>query len=131
MRRKIVTILLLMGLAVCATSNNKKDDKTNLTFGAVKSQIVKGATTQSEVIRLLGSPNLTSKNKNNQEVWTYSKTASSSEGSRVTNSAGIFGLLGTANSKAVNTTSVSTFDLIITFTNNDIVDDYSIVTSKF
>jgi hypothetical protein len=34
-------------------------------------------------------------------------------------------------SQAVDTQSVSTFDLIITFDQNDVVEDYSIVTSKF
>lgn len=135
----IVAIILGLGLTACVSSPDSAGSNTNLTFGAVKSQIVKGQTTQPEVIRLLGSPNLTSKNRAGQEVWTYSKTASASESKKVGGGLGIFGMLGSAamggagvsGSKAVDTTSVSTFDLIITFTGNDIVEDYSVVTSKF
>lgn len=130
----IASLALILSLGACVTGSNQPGDKTNLTFGAVKSQIKKGETTQVEIVKLLGSPNITSKNKKGQEVWTYSRTGTTNE--KASASGGILfgasGLLGGAGgSKAVDTTSVSTFDLIITFNDNDIVDDYSVVTSKF
>lgn len=123
----------------CVSSNGQSAaEKTNLTYGAVKSQIKKGETNQQEVIQLLGSPNITTKNKQGDEVWTYSKTASKSESAKSSGSMGILGVGaavigagGVSGSKAVDTNSVSTFDLIITFDQNDVVKDYSIVTSKF
>jgi len=117
---------LILSMTACVSGGSQPGDKTNLTFGAVKQNIVKGQTSQTEVIQLLGSPNITSKNKNGQEVWTYSRTGSTSEQS---STAGGFIFIG--GSKAVDTTSVSTFDLIITFNDGDVVEDYSIVTSKF
>lgn len=130
----ILALALVLGLSACVTGANQPGDRTNLTFGAVKSKIKKGQTTQVEVVQLLGSPNITSKNKAGQEVWTYSRTGTTNE--KASASGGLLGgagalIGGIGGSKAVDTTSVSTFDLIITFTNNDIVDDYSVVTSKF
>ncbi len=136
---------LLLSLAVvilfagCSSTPKPMEHKpTNLTFGAVKSQIKEGVTTQPEVIRLLGSPNMVSKNSQGFEVWTYSKTATQSEsknmgiGGGVGAAAGAFlgGLVGSA-SKAVDTTSVKTFDLVISFDNNDVVKETNVVTSEF
>lgn len=138
MSKIVVMAILCLGMTACMTNTQQAAEKTNLTYGAVKSQIKKGETNQMEVIKLLGSPNITTKNKKGQEVWTYSKTAAKSERSKVSGGGGILGIgsaiLGGASvsgSKAVDTNSVSTFDLIITFDKNDVVDDYSIVTSKF
>ncbi len=129
----MISCLLMFGCA-----SEPKHQATKLTHGAVKSQIVKGETTQPEVISLLGSPNITSKNRAGQEVWTYSKTGSRNEKSKVGGGLGVLGGIGQvlgmgglSGSKAVDVNSVSTFDLMITFTENDIVEDYSIVTSKF
>ena len=130
MIKVIFVALATLSLAGCVSSGSGAADKTNLTHGAVKSQIVKGKTTQMEVIKLLGSPNITSKNRKGQEVWNYSKTASESKQAKQSGFA-FLGVLGASGSKAIDTNSVSTFDLIITFTKNDIVEDYSIVTSKF
>ena len=126
MAKIILIAILILGLSACVTNPQNAAERTNLTHGAVKSQIKKGKTSQMEVIKLLGSPNITSKNKNGLEVWTYSKTASSNKSSTA---AGGFLFFGA--SKAVDTNSVSTFDLIITFNNNDVVEDYAIVSSKF
>jgi len=132
--RILIAIALTLSLGACVTGANQPGDKTNLTYGAVKSQIKRGETNQVEIIQLLGSPNITSKNRKGQEVWTYSRTGTTNE--KASASGGILGgagalIGGVGGSKAVDTTSVSTFDLIVTFDENDIVDDYSIVTSKF
>lgn len=132
----ILGIALAIALSSCQ-SKPKMDTKTNLTFGAVKSRIVKGQTTQSEIISLLGSPNITSKNREGNEVWTYAKQSSRQEDTKATMGGGLLGtgailggLFGGA-SKAVSTTSVNTFDLIIIFDQSDIVKDYSVIASKF
>ena len=50
-------------------ANAEPTQKSNLTFGVVKSKIIKGSTTQAEILEIFGSPNLVSKNKSNNEVW--------------------------------------------------------------
>ena len=52
----------------------EKEDK--LTLGTVQSKIKKGMN-QTEVLEVLGSPNIVTKNKSGNEVWTYDKVGSS------------------------------------------------------
>jgi outer membrane protein assembly factor BamE (lipoprotein component of BamABCDE complex) len=109
----------------CA-STSQAPQRSNLTFGNVKKSIEKGKTTQSEIVQLLGSPNITTKNKNNQEVWTYSRQSYDSESGGF-----VGGLILFGGNKAFSSQSSSSFDLIITFDNNDVVTDYSVVQSQF
>lgn len=122
---KVLGVLLLVLSAGCA-STTQAPQKSNLTFGNVKKSIKKGETTQSEIVQLLGSPNITTKNKNNQEVWTYSKQSYDSESGGFGGGLILFG-----GNKAFSSQSSNSFDLIITFDKNDIVSDYSVVQSQF
>ena len=100
--------------------------KSNLSYGTVKTNIVKGQSDQAQVVQLLGSPNIVTKNKQNEEVWTYSRQSYDAE-------SGGFGggiiLLG--GSKAFSNSSSSSFDLVLTFDSKDVVKDYSVVSSQF
>ena len=78
--RKLYVILLFFSLLFSISCNSYKyganaepTQKSNLTFGVVKSKIIKGNTTQSEILEIFGAPNLVSKNKSNNEVWSYNK----------------------------------------------------------
>ena len=104
---------------------SKPRQKSNLSAGVVKTKVKKGITSQSEIIKLLGSPNIITKNKAGNEVWTYSRQSFDSQ------SGGFAGGLLFFGSKAFSSSASSTFDLIITFDENDIVKDYSIVSSQF
>ena len=95
--------------------------KSNLTFGTVKSQIVKGKTTQTEILQLFGAPNLVTKNKSNNEVWSYNRMTTTTKG-------GYSSLMD--GKKASVSSSNQSFDLIITFGSDDIVQDYSVVSSS-
>jgi hypothetical protein len=73
---KIMCVLCTIAFCSCNSYQygaSEPTQKSNLTFGMVKSKIVKGKTTQSEILQLFGSPNLTTKNKANDEVWSYNK----------------------------------------------------------
>ncbi|HCU44000.1 MAG TPA: hypothetical protein DF610_02900, partial [Sphingobacterium sp.] len=68
MYKILLSALFVLSLTSCtsykyATEGNTQ--KSNLTMGTVKSKVVKGETTQDEIIKLFGSPNLVSKNKSN------------------------------------------------------------------
>ena len=96
--------------------------QSNLTFGVVKSKIEKGKTSQSEILQIFGSPNLTTKNKSNNEVWSYNKMSVSSKGG---NSIFLDG------SRASISSNSQSFDLIIIFDENDIAIDYSVISSSY
>ncbi len=127
---KFISILSLGFLCACQTSKPPVQ-KSNLTHGTVKSKIVKGQTTQAEILKLLGSPNIVTKNKEKMEVWTYSKQSSDTKSGSV--GAGFLAgsLIFGGGSSAYSNTSTSTFDLIITFDKNDVVHDFSVVSSQF
>ncbi|MEE9165834.1 MAG: hypothetical protein V3U24_00005 [Candidatus Neomarinimicrobiota bacterium] len=97
--------------------------KSNLTVGMVKTKIVKGETNQADVLELFGAPNLVTINQDEYEVWNYNrmsfKTGSGEAGDV---------WLG---SRALSTSTTSSFDLIITFDENDVVKDYSMISSSY
>jgi hypothetical protein len=124
--KKILICLLVLSALSCTAykygANAEPTQKSNLTFGMVKSKIIKNVTTQDEILKLFGSPNLVTKNKSNDEVWSYNKmSAQTREGS----SEVFFG------QKASVSSSSQSFDLIITFDNQDKVNDYSVISTSF
>jgi len=123
--RLFLSFVLLTFFSACS-SHEKPIQKSNLTFSNVKNGIVKKKTTQAEIIQMLGSPNLTTRNQRGEEVWTYSRQSTDSE-----SGGSFFSVLIAGNNKAFSSMSSSTFDLIITFNSKDVVEDYSVVQSQF
>lgn len=127
MKNKIFILLAVIALSGCSAQkygqSGEPAQKSNLTFGVVKSQIVKGVTTQDEILKIFGSPNLVTKNKSNNEVWSYNKMSVEERGG---NQVTFFG-----GQKASASSSSQSFDLIISFDDNDIVKDYSVISSSY
>ncbi len=114
-----------VGLQGC--KSDKQDPTTNpLTVGEVKRTIVKGQTSQSEIIKTFGSPNMVTRNKKDLEVWSYSRMSFDSKKSD--SFAGFFFVGG---SKATSSQASASFDLMITFDKNDVVVDYEVIQTKY
>lgn len=127
MKKYYIAFALILSISFGGCSNSTvPTQKSNLTAGMVKTQIEKGQTTQSEIINIFGAPNIVTKNKANDEVWSYNKMASNSNASNVG-----WGLLFVGGESAMSSVTTSSFDLIITFDNNDIVKDYSMISSAY
>ena len=126
MIKKILLIIsIVYSFAGC--SNTKiTEQKSNLTVGMVKKEVEKGVTTQTDIIQIFGSPNMVTKNRAGNEVWSYNKM--STDSSEKSNK---FWLLLASSNSAVNSTSTSTFDFIITFDNQEVVKDYSLISSRY
>lgn len=125
MYKILLSGLLILSFAACNSYKYGTEgtaEKSNLTMGVVKSKVVKGQTTQDEILKLFGSPNLVSKNKSNREVWSYNRMS-------VENKAGSTDFF--AGQRASQSTSSRSFDLIITFDENDVVADYSVVSTAY
>ena len=125
MYKTLLSGLLILTLGACSSYKYGTEgtaEKSNLTIGVVKSKVVKGETTQDEILKLFGSPNLVSKNKSNREVWSYNKMS-------VEHKAGSTDFF--AGQRASQSSSSKSFDLIITFDENDIVADYSVVSTAY
>lgn len=121
----IIACLILSG---CATFPQSKEPATqsNLTIGTVKTKIIKGKTTQAEILELFGSPNLVTKNRANNEVWNYNKMSFESK----VGEDGTWLLLW-GGSRAMATSTTKSFDLIIEFDDKDIVKDYSVISAQY
>jgi hypothetical protein len=123
--KKIFCLLLLLSLLGCSSTTVPKQ-KSNLTVGVIKSEVVKGATTQTEILGIFGAPNMITKNRTNNEVWSYNKMSSESTQN---SSFRDFWLVGS--NSALSTSTTSSFDWIITFDEDDIVEDYSLISSVY
>ncbi len=125
--RKIILFTFFMAIiSSCASTTGVPEHKTNLSYGMIKSRVKKGQTTQEEILRIFGSPNIVTKNKAGLEVWTYSKQSSQAKSGSMYGSLLIIG-----GDSAYSNTSTDSFDFILTFDENDIVKDFSVVSSKF
>lgn len=123
--KKIIFVILISFIVSgCAATFPRKIEPpraTNLTLGTIKTKIVKGQTTQAEILQLLGSPNIATKNRSNNEVWNYNRMSFE----------GAAGADDWGGSRAMSITTTKSFDLIIEFDEKDIVKDYSVIQSSF
>lgn len=123
--KKILYFLIIMSLSLVGCTNSTPQ-KSNLTYGMVKSKVIKGKTNQNDLVRLFGAPNLVTKNRNNDEVWSYNKMSIDKNAS---NNSTWLVLLGESSSKY--SASTSSFDFIVIFDKFDVVKDYSVISSNY
>jgi hypothetical protein len=124
-----LSIALVLIISGCATfpKPDESAQQSNLTQGMAKAKIVKGQTSQAEILQLFGAPNITTKNKAQQEVWNYHKISYESFGAGKNDVYFLF----QGGSRAISSTTSRSFDLIITFDDQDVVSDYSVVSAQF
>ena len=129
MKRLILFLLIAVWPIIesgCARSNTAPlPTESNLTAGMAKKTIVKGSTTQAEVMEIFGPPDLLT-HKDDMQIWTYDKIRYDIE-----SSGNYFTILiyGRESSRA-RSSSTSTM-LIIYFDSNDIVQDYRMNVTRF
>lgn len=130
--KKIFTLFLLATLFINCSNNNMivPEQKSNLTVGIIKKEIIKGKTTQSEIMELFGAPNIITTNSKGNEVWNYSK---SSYQSGATNKSSGWSLIlaGGSKNSVLSNSSTASLDLIIIFNSKEIVEDYKVISSSF
>lgn len=127
-----ISTLCLLGFCFlmhsCATFPRDEEtyNRSNLTAGTVKKEIIKGKTSQSEVINLFGSPNLVTMNSDGEEVWDYNRMS-------YTTKAGTDGgsLIFWGGSRAMSSATTKSFDLIINFDKSGIVKSYNVIAASF
>jgi outer membrane protein assembly factor BamE (lipoprotein component of BamABCDE complex) len=70
MKKKYLTLLSFLLLSAC--SNPPQQTSANLTLGLVQSSVSKGAN-QVEITKVLGAPNIISRDKQGNETWVYDR----------------------------------------------------------
>jgi hypothetical protein len=109
-----------------------------LSYGAVVSRVQKGVTTQEEILRNFGPPNITTINRQGREVWMYDRISTASQSnnwSEARRFSVFFGLGVTEPSSmkdgGMRKSSTRTLTVIITFDKNKRVVDYSARATQF
>ncbi|GEM_PF-3937374 len=133
--KRITYLFLALSLVSCASADKSK--KNELSKVSIEKSLKKGLTKKSEVIKLLGSPEMVNSDSEGEEQWVYSKTAS--EWNDMGANVGLFGasflssaLLGTSldfgGSKGSSSTKTKTLEVY--FDKKGILKSYSLSTSK-
>ncbi len=117
-----VLVLFLLG---CAT-REQPTQKSNLTPGMVKKQIVEGVTTQNDILKVFGAPNIITRNKSGKEVWTYDTISVEKSGEE-----GYWNVIVAGASGGRSSASTRTFTLMIEFDDNEVVKECSYRASAF
>ncbi|MCX5713647.1 MAG: hypothetical protein NT033_02330, partial [Candidatus Omnitrophica bacterium] len=68
-------ILPMISLFLLGCASVQPVQKSNLTPGMAKSKIIKNQTSQNDILEIFGPPNIITKNKSGNEVWTYDKVS--------------------------------------------------------
>jgi outer membrane protein assembly factor BamE (lipoprotein component of BamABCDE complex) len=122
----ILGVALTSGCQVTTGADTQDVKNTNLTVGLVQQNINVG-TSATDVLRVLGSPNIVKKSKNRGEVWVYDKFSTEQISQNVSGSLVLLkpavgpGVVGGGSSRT--TSSTSTLTIILTFDENDFVQD--------
>jgi hypothetical protein len=118
----IVVSLSFPGCAAPVVSTQK----SNLTSGMAKTTIIEGKTSQNDILEVFGAPNIITRNKSGNEVWTYDKVSVERSSSEKHGTIIIAGMGASRGS-----TSSRTFTLMIEFDQQDLVESYTYRSSVF
>tara|TARA_Y100000389_G_scaffold197584_1_gene232474 strand:- start:548 stop:943 length:396 start_codon:yes stop_codon:yes gene_type:complete len=131
MQKIILFISLTLLLAGCVTAPEPLTKKNSeLTQGNVQMNLQVGTTTKIQVLESFGSPNVTTRDGNGDEVWTYQRAAQVAQSSSQSGYWTVI-LAGKSSSVAGLETSSRMITLIIKFDSNDIVTDFKSRESNF
>lgn len=117
---------ILMTTACQKENNDNVTDSTRLTVGEAKRRIEEGKTTQGDVLRAFGSPNLVTRNSAGKEVWNYNRMSFDAEAKSSYGTLLLFG-----GSSATSSAASKSFDLIITYDTYDVVETYEIIHARY
>ena len=131
---KIINLILAGCAALlvisCTNIQPVTDRNSQLTQGNVQLNLIVGETTKSEIIEVFGGPNVTTRDGEGREVWTYQRSAQVAQSSSKYGYWTIILAGGTGSSSGFESSS-RMITLIIKFNSDDLVTDFSSRTSNF
>lgn len=129
---QIIALCTILLISAGCSSPTPADNSANspFTHGNVTLNLKKGVTTQADVLKVFGAPNIATVDSSSNEVWSYQKNATISNSS---SSEGAFTIIIAAagTTRTQFETSSRTMTLIIKFDANKVVSDFSSFTSNF
>lgn len=117
-----------------------------LSYGAVTSRVVKGKTTQADLVDMFGGPNISTVDNEGVETWVYERSvtqtdaANHSQSFQAAANLGVFFGQGSAGAQAAGgqstaasstTTSFRSLTVVVKFNPDKTVKDYSVRASQF
>lgn len=120
---------LLMITSCASTVNNNSLNEEKMTVAKVQKEIKVGMSS-SDVIEILGSPNIITTDANRRETWVYDKIST-----QITTNSSTIGswllVFGATGSKNTSTSIQRTLTIIIKFDEKGLVRDFAYRTSSF
>lgn len=120
---------LLMITSCASTVNNNSLNEEKMTVAKVQKEIKVGMSS-SDVIEILGSPNIITTDGNRRETWVYDKIST-----QITTNSSTIGswllVFGATGSKNTSTSTQRTLTIIIKFDEKGLVRDFAYRTSSF
>ncbi len=128
--KRFFLLVGFMGLSACVSNYEPVDTRnSSLTQGSVQMNVIEGKTTKAEILEIFGAPNITTRDSSGTEVWTYQRAGQAAQSS--SNSGGWTVLFERSYEQSGFSSSSRMMTLIIKFSLNDIVSDFSSRTSNF
>lgn len=130
----LVAVFATLSFTACTVTNGGKSNLSSvqereITAGVVQREIKKGMS-GAEVAEALGSPNIVTKDANDNETWVYDKIAT--EASYNESNSGLFLILyGQSNHTANASVTQKTLTVVIKFNPQSKVDSFTYHQSKF
>jgi len=120
---------MLLGLAGCASTGNSMVKEEKMTVAKAQREIKIGMSS-SDVIDVLGSPNMITTDDQRRETWVYDRVSTQVDAS--SSSSGIWLLVvGASGSKASTRSSQRSLTIIIKFDEQSKVRDFAYRSSTF
>jgi hypothetical protein len=116
--------MLVLFAFTCGCAKQYAIDR--LSAGYAKANLIKGSTTQNEVLEYFGGPNVVSKNKSGTEVWTYSRSGVDRNAE-----SGYWNVLVVGSKGNQSHSSARSFTLMITFDENNVIEEYTYRESRY
>jgi len=130
---KIVTFIMLAVFTVACSSN--KASQTKINSLEVSEKLVKGKTTQKQVLEDFGAPDVVEKTPEG-DMWAYSRYSNESDSvgggmSHYFSQAALWNLTGISVGADKSTSSTKTASLVVYFNSKRVVQTYTFRTEKY
>jgi outer membrane protein assembly factor BamE (lipoprotein component of BamABCDE complex) len=126
---RFITFLMLLSCYSATSTSSINTEARELTPGIIKKEIRIGLS-QADVVNILGSPNIITRDSKGKEVWVYDRISAEVE-TQSSSQYGTILILGFVNQKTKTKTTQKTLTLIITFDSDNRVENFSYHYSKF
>lgn len=123
----LISVLMVTSCASTISNNSFKEEK--ITVAKVQKEIKIGMSS-SDVVEILGSPNIITTDANRRETWVYDKISTEVSNSNSSNDTWLL-LYGTSQNKQTSSSSQRTLTIIIKYDEKGLVRDFAYRTSSF